>query len=80
MGNNLVEFIISPTGRITQIVAGMLIVAVGLISFGTFWGVILAGIGLVPIFAASYDFCLLGPLFGLPISAKAIRGDTSHEH
>lgn len=59
--NSLVQFLTSPVGRMLRIIAGLLLVWIGAYDGG---GVVLVLIGLVPIAAGLFNFCLLAPLFG----------------
>lgn len=62
----------SPAGRVFRAVVGVMIVLVGLL-VGSATGAIIAIIGLVPLSAGVFDFCLFAPFFKLPISGKEIR-------
>lgn len=73
--NPFVSFMASGAGRIARIVAGILLVVVGLLVLGGTGGIVLAVIGLVPLAAGAFDFCLFAPLFGNPLSGPAIRGE-----
>jgi hypothetical protein len=68
-----VQFMASMAGRITRIVAGILLIALGLLVVQNTTGIILAVVGLVPLLAGLLDFCIFAPLFGAPLSGKAIR-------
>jgi Inner membrane protein YgaP-like, transmembrane domain len=59
-----VDFMQSPLGRILRIVLGLALIGLGLFAFGGLPGVIVAIIGLVPLFAGAFGVCLVGPLFG----------------
>ncbi len=69
----LINFLASGAGRIVRIVAGIVLIALGLLSVGGTTGLILAIVGLVPLVAGIFDFCLFAPLFGASLSGKAIR-------
>jgi hypothetical protein len=67
------RFMASPAGRITRIVAGLILILVGpLVVQGTV-GWILAVIGLVPLLAGLFDRCVFAPLFGLPFVGSGLR-------
>lgn len=70
---SLVKFLASPAGRLVRIVAGIVLVAVGLFVLQNSGGIVLAVIGLVPLLAGLLDFCVFAPLFGASFSGKAIR-------
>jgi len=69
--NSLVNFMASPAGRIARIVVGVVLIALGLLGNA---GIIVAVIGVVPLAAGVFDFCLLAPVFGRPFSGVKIRG------
>jgi hypothetical protein len=62
----LMDFMAGPAGRAIRVVAGIALIAVGLITGGS-GGVVLAVVGLVPLAAGAFGFCLLGPLFGVSL-------------
>lgn len=65
------EFMASGVGRTLRTVAGIALIVLGAILGGGWWA--LAVVGLVPLLAGVFDFCVLAPLFGQPVSGKAIR-------
>ena len=67
------QFMSGMGGRLLRIVAGAAIIASGVLWVGGTLGWTLAVVGLVPIAAGVFDFCLLGPLFGGPFSGSKIR-------
>ena len=72
--NPFVKFMASTNGRIIRIVVGAILVLVGFFVVADLTtGIILMVIGLVPLAAGLFDFCVLAPLFGAPISGKKIR-------
>lgn len=74
--NALLEFLASTNGRIVRIVAGVILIVVGLLVVGpsSFWpGLVLAIIGVVPLLAGLLDVCVFAPLFGLPFKGPDIR-------
>jgi hypothetical protein len=71
--NPFVSFMASPTGRITRIAAGILLVAWGLLGLTGASGLVVAVIGMVPLAAGLFDFCVFAPLFGAPLSGPKIR-------
>ena len=70
--NPFVKFMASPAGRITRVVAGIVLVALG-IFMHSLGGTIVAIVGLVPLLAGLFDFCVFAPLFGAPMSGPKIR-------
>jgi hypothetical protein len=71
--NPFVTFMASTTGRILRIVAGIALVAWGLLGLGGTAGIIVAIVGAVPLLAGLFDFCIFAPLFGAPLSGPKIR-------
>ena len=70
--NPFITFMASTAGRITRVVAGVILVALGIIMH-SLGGIIVAVIGLVPLLAGLFDFCVFAPLFGAPMSGPKIR-------
>ncbi|MCG8349196.1 MAG: DUF2892 domain-containing protein [Chloroflexales bacterium] len=71
--NPFVTFMASAAGRIVRIVAGIVLIAWGLLGLGGTTGVIVAVIGALPLLAGLFDVCVFAPLFGCPISGAKIR-------
>lgn len=57
------RFMSQPLGRAIRIVAGLVLVSVGVYLGGAI-GVLVGIVGLVPIAAGLFNFCLVGPLVG----------------
>jgi hypothetical protein len=66
------QFMASPRGRITRVLAGAILIAVG-IAMKSAGGYVVAVIGALPLAAGIFDVCILAPLFGMPFTGKAIR-------
>jgi hypothetical protein len=62
-----VTFMRSSAGRGARIVAGVAIVVVGLAVVKGTAGIVIAVIGLVPLSAGIFNFCLFAPLFGMDL-------------
>ncbi len=71
--NPFVKFMASPAGRITRIVAGIVLIVLGLLVIHGVGGIFVAFVGLVPLLAGLFDFCVFAPLFGAPMSGPKIR-------
>ena len=72
----LINFLASnPVGRAVRIIAGIILVVVGLFVLGGTAGIIVAVIGLVPLLAGIFDVCVFAPLFGASFFGKNIRGE-----
>ncbi len=66
------RFMSGPVGRLARIVAGIVIVVIG-VSMGGAGGWILAVVGLLPIAAGALNICVVGPLLGAPLSGAKCR-------
>jgi len=71
--NAFFRFLANSTGRIVRVVAGLVLIAIGI-----FWvhGVgdwVLIIVGLVPLLAGAFDKCVFAPLFGLPFDGSQLR-------
>jgi hypothetical protein len=71
--NALILFLAGAAGRAVRIIAGLLLIYLGLWIMGGTGGWLLAVVGVVPLLAGIFDFCLLAPLAGLPLNGKDIR-------
>lgn len=71
--NPLIAFLVSPAGRLTRVVAGLALIGAGLLWVGGTGGIVLAVVGLVPLLAGTFDFCVFAPLFGYSLSGARIR-------
>ncbi len=72
--NPFVKFMASVTGRLVRIIAGLALIAWGLLGIHGTGGFVVAIIGLLPLVAGLFDFCVFAPLFGAPLSGPKIRG------
>ncbi len=57
----LVKVLASTAGRLVRIVAGIALIAVGLLVQQNTTGLILAAVGLVPLLAGLLDLCVFAP-------------------
>ena len=73
--NPFVRFMSSGAGRLLRIVAGIALIAAGLLALEGTTGIVVAIVGVVPLLAGLFDFCVFAPLFGNPLSGAKIRGD-----
>lgn len=71
--NPLVSFMASGIGRVLRIIAGIALIALGLLVLQGTFGIVVAVVGLVPLLAGLFDFCVFAPLFGNPLSGSKIR-------
>jgi hypothetical protein len=56
-----------------RVVAGLILIVVGLWLVRGAGGWILAIVGLVPLLAGAFDWCVFAPLFGLPFVGPSLR-------
>ena len=73
-----VTFMSSTAGRALRIVAGLALIIIGLAVVGGVGGVILAVVGLVPLFAGAANVCLFGPLLGSDQHGSDLHGSDLH--
>ncbi len=71
--NGVFAFLGSTAGRIVRAAAGIILIVVGLVLIRGVGGWIVAVIGLVPLAAGVFDFCVFAPLFGLPFMGQKLR-------
>jgi hypothetical protein len=67
------QFLAGPAGRWVRVIAGVVLIVVGLAVVGGVGGWILAIVGLVPLVAGLFDWCFFAPLFGLPFLGPSLR-------
>jgi hypothetical protein len=58
-------------GRVARIIAGFALIGFGLYLQHT-WGVVVAVVGLAPLAAGVFNFCLFAPLFGGPFNGRRL--------
>lgn len=68
-----VKFMASTAGRVARIVAGIILIVIGLLIVKDTAGIIIAVVGLLPLAAGLFDFCVFAPLFGAPLSGAKVR-------
>lgn len=71
-----IEFMASKAGRWARAVAGLVLIAIGVMLGGGWWA--LAVIGLVPLAAGVFDFCVLAPLVRRPFRGSDFRAGLQH--
>lgn len=67
------QFMATPMGRGIRVVAGIVLIALGLLVVEGTGGIILAVIGLMPILAGALNICLIAPLIGAPFSGSQLN-------
>lgn len=70
------RFMAIGVGRGLRIVAGSVLIAVGLLRVKGARGGAIAALGLVPLLAGSFDVCVLAPLLRVPFKGSDVRVDT----
>lgn len=72
--NPFISFMASRNGRIVRIVVGLALVVWGFFGIdNVVTSIIVLIVGLVPLAAGIFDFCVFAPLFGAPLSGPKIR-------
>jgi hypothetical protein len=71
--DGLFRFLASTAGRVTRVVAGLILIVVGLLLIHGVGGWIVAIIGLVPLAAGLFDVCVFAPLLGMPFVGSSLR-------
>ena len=68
-----VQLMASTGGRLVRVGAGIALIVGGILGVGGTTGIVMAVIGLVPLMAGLFDFCVFAPLFAQPLSGARIR-------
>jgi Inner membrane protein YgaP-like, transmembrane domain len=71
--NPLIKFLASGVGRVVRIVAGVALIAWGLLGLSGAAAIVVIVIGLVPLLAGLFDVCVFAPLFKNPFRGAQIR-------
>lgn len=69
----LFRFLASAAGRWTRAIAGIILILLGVFWIGGVVGWIVAIVGLVPLAAGVFDWCVFAPLAGLPFTGSRLR-------
>jgi hypothetical protein len=69
----LLKFLASPTGRIVRVVAGLIIIVIGVVAVNEPLGWVVVIIGAIPLVAGALDKCVFAPLAGMPLDGKKLR-------
>lgn len=65
------EWMAKPAGRILRIAAGLVLIGVGLYVQGVL-GILIAIVGVVPVLAGVFNFCLIAPFLGVPFRGRSL--------
>jgi hypothetical protein len=66
-----VEWMSKPAGRILRVLAGLILIGVGLY-FQGLWGYVVAVVGVVPVLAGVFNFCLIAPILGASFRPRSL--------
>ena len=69
----LLKFLGSKAGRVARVAAGLALIGAGLGLVRGTTGRAMAGVGLLPLAAGTFDVCVLGPVVGLPFRGPRFR-------
>ncbi len=69
-----ITFMRSTLGRAARIGVGLVLMLFGINQVGGTLGLLLAAVGIVPIVAGVFNFCLAAPLFGFDINGRPRAG------
>lgn len=67
------RFMATGVGCGVRVLAGLALIAWGLLGIGGTGGMILAAVGLLPLAAGLFNFCTVAPLLGCSFSGREIR-------
>ena len=67
-------FMSTPTGRVLRVVAGVVLVVIG-IALQSVLGIVVAVVGGAVLLAGAFDVCLIAPLLRQPFTGKRIRAN-----
>lgn len=68
-----VTFMTGNTGRMLRIVAGIVLMTVGVLVVKDTLGTVLAVVALIPLAGGVLDFCIVGAVLGYPFRGTAAR-------
>lgn len=66
------QFLAGSAGRALRMIAGLALILGGLLLGGTV-GIVLMVVGIIPLAAGTFDFCLITALFGGPFAGSEVR-------
>lgn len=68
------KFINSGAGRAVRVVAGLALLAVGYTQRDAGWGPLVMLLGVVPLAAGAFNWCLISALLGGPLDGDKVAG------
>lgn len=68
-----VTFMTGNTGRMLRIIAGIILMTVGVLVVKDTLGTVLAVVALIPLAGGVLDFCIVGAVLGYPFRGAAAR-------
>jgi hypothetical protein len=68
--DSLIAFLQRPGGRLTRVIVGIAIIALGALALQGVWSIVVMLIGLIPLLAGAFGVCLIGPLFGYTLTGQ----------
>ncbi|MBK9748953.1 MAG: DUF2892 domain-containing protein [Chloroflexi bacterium] len=74
-----VTFMTGNTGRMLRIIAGIILMTVGVLVVKDTLGTVLSVVALIPIAGGLLDFCIVGAVLGYPFRGAAAREQLARE-
>ncbi|MBN8617485.1 MAG: DUF2892 domain-containing protein [Anaerolineae bacterium] len=74
-----VTFMTGNTGRMLRIIAGIILMTVGVLVVKDTLGTVLSVVALIPIAGGLLDFCVVGAVLGYPFRGAAAREQLARE-
>ena len=68
------KFMATTTGRAIRIIAGLVMIVMGLFVMQDSTGVLIAIVGIAPLAAGIFNVCLVAPFIGAPFSGRRALG------
>jgi len=68
------RFINTGVGRVARVVAGLALIAVGYTQRDAAWGLLVMLLGVAPLAAGAFNWCLISALLGGPLDGDKVAG------
>ena len=75
--NTTFAFLASPAGRVLRAGLGLILILIGSLLLTGVWRWVLIIVGLFPLAAGLFDFCLFAPLLRFPFKGQELRRSTT---